>query len=339
MKILACTFYKYYGSEKAIEPQYYYLYKVPESMGFDMNFFDYKSAADKDVKEMRTTFLNLLKKTRYDAVFIATHRDEFDEETLMLAKKYAPIIAWNSDDEVRWDNYSKNYVNHYTWMVTNSFTVFNSQRKTHKNLIHAQWACTGFWEGTKSNKDINFSFVGQIYGPRYKEIEYLIKTANLQAFGKGSTIISLGKYIPNSQIVSMLSMGKAYIQQFFPSLLDDSITFSEVNKLWNRSKISFTPLESSWGKVTQIKSRIFDMGLSGTTMLAPRSGELSMYYEPMKEYIPFSDLAECPGLVSYYLNHESQRAKIAIAYANRTKKEHLWKYRIQHVLKEAHINV
>ena len=100
MKILTCTYYHYYGSRRGVEPQFYYLYKVPQTMGHDVDFFDYRTSHEISPEHMRRQFLTLLRGGSYDAVFIATHQEEFDAATLAEAKKFCPVFAWNSDDEV-----------------------------------------------------------------------------------------------------------------------------------------------------------------------------------------------------------------------------------------------
>ena len=120
MKILVCSLYYYYGDTRGIEPQYYYLYEVPKAMGYTVDFFDHHTARRIGPDQTKRLFLSLLRGGNYDAVFIATHQDEYDRETLEEAKKYSTIIGWNSDDEWRWENYSKERVSWYTYMVTNS---------------------------------------------------------------------------------------------------------------------------------------------------------------------------------------------------------------------------
>jgi len=318
-----------------LEPQFYYLFKVPESLGHEVDFFDYMTAAKISLEHMRRVFLKLLKGGGYDAVFLATHRDEFDFETLDQARKYSRIIAWNSDDEWRWDSYSRNYAPHFDFMVTNSPEIYGRHRNEFPNLLHAQWACTGFWDGRQTVKNIDFSFVGQIYGSRNEQVQFLAGRAGLQFFGKGS-----GKIPKNLEPKTGL---KGLIRNNIRKLMaragsgqvDDTISFEEVNALWNQSKISFTPLDSSTQEVRQIKSRVFDMGLSGTLMLAHRAPYLDTYYEPGKEYVPFESLEECVEKAEYFLKHESERKQIAEAYARRTLSEHLWEHRIKKVLSGA----
>lgn len=337
MKLLVCTSYYYYGNPRGIEPQFYYLCKVPESLGYTVDFFAYRHAARIDVEQTRRVFLSIVRGGKYDAVFVATHRDEFDQETLAKAKKFCPIIAWNSDDEWRWDNHSKERVGWYTYMVTNSPEVYENNKGSFPNLLHAQWACTGFWDGRKTKKDIDFSFVGQVYGSRAQQIRWLSRHTGLQAFGRGAgnyplQETNLFRSIAKRTLLRMIS----YVS---PGIAEDlsTITFERVNMLWNRSKISFTPLDSSEGNVRQIKSRVFDMGLSGTLMLAQHAPHLDRYYEPGKEYVPFENLEDCAEKARFYLKNERARRKIAEAYAERTEADHLWKYRIQHILKEVGI--
>lgn len=335
MRILVSTFYYYYGNTRGIEPQFYYLYKIPLAMGHEVDFFDYRTAVTISVEQMRRVFLAAVRGGGYDAVFIATYQDDFDRETLEEAKTLCPVFGWNSDDEWRWDSYSRERANWYTYMVTNSPDVYGNNKKEFPNLLHAQWACTGFWDGRETTKDIDFSFVGQVYGTRAEQIKWLARRAGLKAYGKGT-----GTYgMPNDNALKALAKQNVLktLARVAPGLVDELsiINFEQVNQLWNRSKISFTPLESSEGAVRQIKSRVFDMGLSGTLMLSQRSDNLDTYYEPDKEYVPFETLEECADKAKFYLKHESARKKIADAYATRTEAEHMWRHRIQHVLDAA----
>jgi hypothetical protein len=340
MKLLVCCSYYYYGNVRGIEPQYYYLYKVPETLGYQVDFFDYYTAVAIGVDQMRRLVLSIVRGGRYDAVFVTTHKDEFDQVTLAEMGRSCPVIAWNSDDEWRWEDYSKPRAGWYTYMVTNSPEVYANNRLAIPNLLHAQWACTGFWDGQATPKDIDFSFVGRVYGARLQQTRWLARHARLRAFGAGTGTVVLNAQ-PTQGWRSQLqrSIQRAVLRTFLPGLASNlsTISFEQVNQLWNRSKISFTPLDSSQGGVRQIKSRVFDMGRSGTLMLAHRAPYLDTYYEPEREYVPFETLDECVEKVKFYLQNEAARSKIAAAYAQRTEAEHLWSHRIQSVLRDAGI--
>jgi hypothetical protein len=334
VNILTATLYRYYNSPNGIEPQFYYLYRVPEKMGYEVDYFDYETATRISIENMRRVFLKLVRGGKYDAVFVATHQDEFDTETLAEASKYSAVFGWNSDDEWRWEDYSSRYVHAYTYMVTNSPIVFAAHKQRHPNLLYAQWACTGLWDGRIVRKDIDFSFVGQVYGTRREQIKLLSQRADLKAFGRGTGYMG-AELTGRSWKATVRSRLKPWAARLFPEWADDTLSFEQVNAFWNRSRISFTPLDSSSGSVRQIKSRVFDMGLSGTLMLGHRAPGLDCLYEPGVEYVPFETLEECVEKAKFYLRNETARHKIAEAYAQRTLREHLWEHRIRHVLREA----
>ncbi|MBK9940900.1 MAG: glycosyltransferase family 1 protein [Kouleothrix sp.] len=338
MRLLVCTSYYYYGNPRGLEPQFYYLYKVPASLGYSVDFFDYFTAAAVGTEQMRRVFLATVRGGGYDAVFIATHHDEFDQATLAEAARSCPIIAWNSDDEWRWDSYSQHQAGWYSFMVTNSPNIYAQHKAAYPNLIHAQWACSGFWDGRSTRKDIDFSFMGQVYGARAAQIGWLRRHAGLQAFGKGTRRYihpSAGREAPVKR--AQRAIQRTILKYALPGIADEVsvLSLDQVNMIWNRSKISFTPLDSSQQNVRQIKGRVFEMGLSGTLMLAHTAPLLDSYYEPGKEYVPFETLEQCAEQVRFYLKHEPARAKIAAAYARRTEAEHMWHQRIRHVLREA----
>ncbi len=120
----------------------------------------------------------------------------------------------------------------------------------------------------------------------------------------------------------------------FPSL-NRAIDFREVNDIWNRSKVSYTPMSASVNPaLLQIKSRAFEMGLSGTLMLCQKSPNLERYYEPGKEFVPFEGIQDCIEKARYYTKHEGERLKIAEAYYRRTRAEHMWETRWEQLFAE-----
>ncbi|HVS70077.1 MAG TPA: glycosyltransferase [Phycisphaerae bacterium] len=325
LRILSTSLFYYYGDTRGIEPQFYYLVKVPQSMGHEVDFFDWHTHARGEMGgsvHMRRLFLNVLRSGRYDAAFIATFKEEFDQETLEEAKRLTTTFAFNSDDEWRWADYSQGRAPWYSFMVTNSPTVHARFKGSTPNLLHCQWACTGFWNGRDTKKDVDFSFAGMIHGTRKEQIQALHQRAGLAAFGMGAKELGLaaGENVPED-------LRDARFQTTLP--------FETINQVWNRSKVSFTPLDSSDGRTRQIKSRIFDMGLSRTLMLAHGAPELDRYYEPGKEYVPFETLEEAAEKAGFYVRNEGARREIAEAYARRTQGEHLWSQRLTGLLKEA----
>ncbi len=121
----------------------------------------------------------------------------------------------------------------------------------------------------------------------------------------------------------------------FPAIYGAPLHFDAVNEIWNRSRISYTPMEASASAdILQIKSRTFEQGLSGRLRVCRQSPSLELYYEPGKEFVPFGDLDDCVEKVTFYLRHETERARIARAYHDRTRAEHMWTHRFQKMFED-----
>jgi spore maturation protein CgeB len=258
-----------------------------------------------------------VKNGRYDLAFYATSgQDWMPPEAIREAGRYAPIVAWNSDDDWQWESYTKNLAPYFTFMVTTYPYIYEANRKQYPDLRLSQWGCYDRLTDFSHTKDMDLTFVGRIYGYRNRECRYLRAATGLQVFGEGSRLVRLG--LP-------IFRGCTRI----PGLMGQPIAdYAKVNAIWNRSRISYTPLGSSADPhKLQIKGRVFQTGLSGTLMLCDNHPDLARYYEPSKEFVAFEDLADCVEKAKYYLGHETERARIAQAYHNRTKAEHLWQHR------------
>jgi spore maturation protein CgeB len=134
------------------------------------------------------------------------------------------------------------------------------------------------------------------------------------------------------------------------------LSFEAVNGLWNRSRISWTPLDlsapqfeakakmtrefgmasddplSPWMTRYQVKGRVFELGSSGSLMLCDRNPMIDEYYTRGLEYDDFESADEFVEKARFYLSHEEARARIARAYHDRTIAEHLWQYRFDAIL-------
>ena len=289
-------------------------------MGHEVHAVDHKVQARLDRLRFNEFFLSIVKHGAYDLVVIVTHRDEFIPEILDEARRYSILMAWNCDDNWKWENYSSRWAPHYTYMVTTYRHIYNANKLKYPNLLLSQWGCTGISEGLEVAKDIDISFVGVCYGKRHHQIETLRKRFQLVAYGKG---IMRESSLPKKLQKSLAHLFRIpYIER--NSTLPNQ---ASLKGIWNRSKISFTPLEGSEGDKLQIKGRVFDMGLSGTVMICNKNQDLYEFYEPAKEFVEFENMGECVSKVKYLLRNEKERRAIAGAYYKRTKNEHLWSHR------------
>lgn len=326
MKILVCVDNDYYNIKNVITYEFIAFVEVLRSMGYQVNHLNHVSRAKENKERFNEFFLQEIKKG-YDLVVIVTKGNEFYSEVLDKAKEIVLTLAWNCDDDWRWEDYSSKLIRHFSYMVTTYEKIYAANKSNCSNLILSQWACTGLYDGFQSVKDIDVSFVGLGYGNRIRQVNFLRKKVGLVAYGKN--LYNDNKFVRYSKrIISKV------LKQDLKSkdlVMSDQ---TQVNGIWNRSKISFTPLDNSCGTGLQIKGRVFDMGLSGTVMLCNKHPEIYNFYEPGKEFLEFEDLGDCVDKIKFLLGNEKARSSIAKAYYERTKAEHLWSHRFNEIFKE-----
>ncbi len=329
MRILSVIGKNFYGRSDSIEPMYFEFTAPLRDLGHELEHFDHHSVRRSfGLEECGKQFVKRVRQKGFDLVFYQTAgQDWMPRECIQDAGKYSAIVAWNSDDDWQWETYTRHLAPYFTFMVTTYPHIFEANRRGYPNLRLSQWGCYEGFEGFGREKDLNFTFVGQIYGYRNAHCRYLKQYAGLEVFGIGARLVKLG--LPTFRGCSRI-----------PVLSGKAVSgYSEVSSIWNSSRISYTPLGASVDpKILQIKGRVFQMGLSGTMMLCDNHPDLSLYFEPGKEFIPFESLEDCAEKARYYSEHESERARIAKAYYERTKAEHLWRHRFQQLFRNIGLN-
>ena len=327
MKILSCVPYEYYGDIGTETYEYLSFVEIPRQMAHTVHHFDYERQHAVNADAMNEFFLATVRGGGYDLVIIQTNADQFYPETLLETRKHVLLLAWNCDDDWRWDDYSSKWAEYYSRAATTYRHIYEANVKAHPNLVLSQWGCTGLDDGLNTTKDLEISFVGRRYWKRTPYLKLLAKKLPFTAFGKG--------VLAPRSLGDKIRIRLARLSGIPWNFADKQLkTQSQVKAVWNRSKISFTPLEGTFEGSLQIKGRVFDMGLSGTLMLCDRNEALYEFYEPGKEFIEFESPEDCVEKARYYLKHETERKKIAEAYYRRTKVEHLWTHRYERLFKE-----
>jgi hypothetical protein len=326
MRILSCVSRGYYGQRNTVEPMYIAFTEPLRALGHEVDHFDHFLARKRS--GAATMAEQLLEAVRgggpYDAVLVQTSCQTADEigEPVREAGRYAPTIAWNSDDDFAWETQTSLLAPFFTFMFTTYRPIYERNRERHPNLRLSQWGCFDGFGDFDRPKDLDFTFAGQLYGDRVRSSRYLAKHAGLRVYGMMSGRVHTPDFL--------YWPGIRKLTYRFPSVYGRPIHYDEINEIWNRSKISYTPMEASVSAdILQIKSRTFEQGLSGTLMVCRQSPGLDEYYEAGKEFVPIDDLDDCVEKVRYYLKHESERMRIARAYRDRTRAEHMWTHRFQ----------
>lgn len=327
MRILSTVTKAYYGHPEAVEPMYLEFTLPLARMGHVVDHFDHvKLCGEVGPVACGERFVETVRNGYYDVVLYQTGgADWMSRGAIAHAARYAPVVAWNSDDDWQWDSYTSHVAPYFTYVATTYPHVYEANRNRHRNLLLSQWGCLGSYDDFDRPKDLDFTFAGQVYRSRVEECRTLRRAAGLRVFGLGSVRVHWP--LMNTR------PGRAVARRV-PGM-NRAITFQEINAVWNRSKISYTPMGASTNpSLLQIKSRAFEMGLSGTLMLCQHSPNLERYYEPGREFVAFESLEDCAEKARFYLKNEAERARIARAYCERTKAEHLWEHRFGALFRE-----
>jgi len=330
MRILSCVMRGFYGRTDAVEPMYIAFTEPLRALGHEVDHFDHYRL-DVEIGSAATgeQLVKKVRNGRYDVVLYQTacQKAQSIGEAVKEAGRYAVTIAWNSDDDWAWEKHTSPMAPYFTFMFTTYPHIYEQNRAAHPNLRLSQWGCFDRFGDFARPKDLDFTFAGQIYGDRVQSARYLAEHAGLHIYGYMSGRVTKPSFLfwPVVRKVTFR----------FPSIYGAPIHFEQVNEIWNRSRISYTPMEASVdADILQIKSRTFEQGLSGTLMVCRPSPNLHLYYEPGKEFVPVENLDDCVDKVKFYLQHERARARIAKDYHDRTRAEHMWTHRFQKMFQD-----
>ncbi|MGC2331281.1 MAG: glycosyltransferase [Candidatus Acidiferrales bacterium] len=326
MRILSVVRQHYYGNPNAREPLSFFFTTPLLQMGHDVETFDHFEARRACGKDHATE--QLISKIRggaFDLVFYQTSGDEpVDTSALADTAAGTCLAAWNSDDDWQWAT-TRRLASDFSYMITTYPHVYEQHRAEYPNLLLSQWGCLGLFSNFDRKKDIDFSFAGAVYAARSSDCRYLRRRAGLKCFGRGARLQRLG--IPYFRGAFKLHW-----------LAGKPLRYEGIYSVWNRTRVSYTPMTGGpQGEVLSIKARTFEMGLSGTLMLCEHSPHLERYYEPGRECITFETLADCAEKALWYLSHESERARIARNYYERTLREHMWGLRFTDLFRQMRI--
>jgi spore maturation protein CgeB len=328
MRILSVVTRSYYGQPHALEPMFIEFTDPLRRLGHIVEHFDHiQLSAEIGPAGCAAKLVETIRSRGYDLVFYQTAgRDYVERSAISDACRYAPIVAWNSDDDWQWDSYTSHVAPLFTFAITTCPHIYEKARRTHPNLLLSQWGCLETFACDGGPRELDFTFVGQVYRNRVSELRMLRRRGGLRVFGLGSLRVSCPPF--NNRTFRQL------MAKIVPAT-NRALAFPEVHAIWNRSKISYTPLGASTEPtLLQIKGRVFQMGLSGTLMLCQDAPQLAAYYTPGKEFISFQNLEDCIEKANYFLSHETERAAIAAAYARRTRAEHLWSHRFAEIFRQ-----
>jgi len=285
---------------------------------------------------MNQELLDLIIKEKPDIFFTLLFTEELKFRVLDEIKKYTTSIAWMSDDHWRFDNYSKYYAPHFTYVVTTySEAVDWYGSRGLNNVIRSQWACnTKYWYPLYAEKDIDVSFIGQKTKSREKIINFL-KDSGINVFVRGWGWEE-GK-ASNEEILQIIARSKINLN------INSALDFWAKKRLGrlffkrsvNDIKLSLDVVSNFKSYINmgipQIKARPFELAGCRAFIISGFADDLDKYYKEDEEMVFYRSKEELLSKIKIYLLESRKREEVALAAYSRTLNEHTYEKRFRKI--------
>lgn len=246
---------------------------------------------------MNERLIHFLDIVKPDYVFHFSYKTDILPSTWdKISYKYC-TICFHSDDDRRYSDYSKDYGSHFRYSVTTYPDIYEIME--HPGKILSAWGVnTHYLKPNNKDKTIDVSFVGQKYGDR----EELLKD------------------IPEVEVY-----GSGWDSGF--------VDYKELSKILASSKISINFSKGADGN-KQVKLRSFEICACNTLCLCEKVNGIEEFYVPDQEIVLFEGKQDLISKIDYYLQHEDERKKIALAGYNKTISKYTWEHRLTNIFEE-----
>lgn len=276
---------------------------------------------------------------RPDLVFAFMYTDELLPEYLAKLQQVAPTLAWFSDDHWRFDNYSRHYARHFSWVATTySKAVERYHTIGQRNVIRSQWFCnTDVYYPLPISQEIDVSFVGLRNYGRAQIVSYLEKAGiNPSVFGGGWNAgrleqEALGTLFMQSRVNLNLTNPRSLLE---PAALGRLAMRRSLNRFIPDFHIADNIRSWLAARILQIKARPFEIAGCGGFCISGYADDMGSYYEEGKEMAYYRSPDELAEKIRHYLAHPEERAEIARRGHERTLGEHTAEKRFGAMFKE-----
>ncbi|EKD67672.1 MAG: hypothetical protein ACD_48C00274G0002 [uncultured bacterium] len=290
---------------------------------------------------MNKKIIDVVRSEKPDLCFFFLFENEFDLETIKEITQHSgsKTFAWFSDDQWRFNNYSRYYAPCFDWISTTDKRAVEKYKKIGvTNVIKTQWACNHFLYHPKDLRHIGepvlntVTFIGQPHGNRKKVIRALQKKQfPVVCYGNGwpQGRISQEKMINMFERSKInLNLTKVSTVRRFPNVVylllckeNGVIKLRSWKKIWEDFAIVFQKTRE------QIKGRNFEVPGCGGFLLTGYAEDLEDYYVDSKEIVMFRGGRDLAKKIAYYSVHSEERKCIAKAGYERTIKDHTYEKR------------
>ena len=278
-----------------------------------------------DTKPMQQKLKDFADDIKPDLIFFSLFQNQFEVETLDYLKSRYKTINWFGDDQWRFDNFTCNYANHFTYCITtDKFSIPKYKNLGQYNVIYSQWAAIDSHQMPKfEGYKYDVSFVGGFHPYRKWFINTLQKRGlKVEAFGNAwkngpLTAEEMNQLFMNSKI--NLNIGNS-----------NSFDIRYLLSYWKAIPLLFRSKKNA----SQIKARNFEIPYFGGFQLTDYSPSIENYFDIGKEIVCYKDVDEAELLIRYYLENEEERETIKNSAHQKSTNKHGYIHRLQSVLEQ-----
>ncbi len=253
-------------------------------------------------------------------------------------------VYWCGDDNFRFDSLSKHFGPYYSYVVTTYSKAIPKYERLGCRVIYSSAPVqTEIYHPTASVKDIDVAFVGTWTKPRQRVIEAL-RSAGISVCVRGNgwpegpvsqtemvEIMSRSKiglamnisafYIGIKPLVRLFLRRRELGEGGLPIKLDLHHFFSNLRE-WLQKR------------TLMIKGRNFEIPACGSLEITDDADALSDYYVDGEEIVMYNGVADLIKKIKYYLEHDTERERIARAGYERTLRDHTAQKRLASVFEK-----
>ncbi len=288
-----------------------------DGMGHEVVPFDFMAEKKAHGKgEMNRRLLAAAEEASPDLSFFVLFEDEIDTDTIRgVSRAGGPTVNWFTDDHWRFDRFSRHFAPAFDWSVTTDRDSLPKYEAIgYENVILSQWACNRYaYDRTADELEYDVTFIGQSYGDRPATVERLrAEGIDVRCWGFGWP----GGRIEHDEMVRVFGASRINLNlssAFTPGRLPVRL----LRRLTGRKE----------ERKSQIKGRTFEVPGSGGFLLTDRVAYLEDYLTPGKEIALFESPDDLVAQVSWWLDHEDERARVADAGYRRVRAEHTYDHR------------
>ncbi len=345
MKILFTTFKYDNGMVKnGYSFEYYNFYDTLVKMDGGKHkvvYFPLETLREVGRDRMNEMLLETVRREKPDLCFFMIFTDEIKKETIEEITKNSGAItySWFSDDQWRFDNYSKYWAPLFHFISTTDSQAPAKYKKIgYDNVIKTQWAVNhNVFRPQNVPLKYDATFIGQVHGNRGQMISAIKNNGvNVECWGNGWP---RGR-VSQDEMIRLICESRVNINLTRSS---DILTIKGIAKIFiNRRADNSYHLRSPltwWDNIksmshksgTQIKGRNFEIPGCGAFLLTGEADNLEEYYEDGKEIVIFKDVSDAAEKIKYYLAHDDERLRIARAGYEHTLREHTYEERFKKI--------